>query len=416
MTKISAYPAHPAGAVNPLTLVDVSRYVSPGVFESNSLPFSQLLTQFVTGDNVLFVAATNGDDATGTKGYASLPYETITAAIAAASSGDKILAFGDFDERIILKDGVDIQVFGDLVYTDNSNGTGVIDDNGVAVTCNIIINGVLQNNNTNAFGGRAIKLTGGSTVIFSAQEIISNTTAGGGYAAISLSAAVNVLTVYGKVNGGGIDIAAASVCDIWGDVYIGDAVAVDSGTVISATASKLYIHGNVNSIYGGTNTVSNTATIVIDGDVTTTTGSAPCVSTGGTGSAIIKGKITHQGTGVGLNCEAVISPTRVDAFGGVEAAGDSAVYIESLSDNVNLYGRVECKYNNAAGHAVELNGGTNKVILHSCVLICAHASANRIDGAATDIAVSNTPSVTNTQIDTDIIQQVNSINEDSNAI
>ena len=139
MTKITAYPSHPAGAVNAQTLLDVSRYVSPSTYESNSLPFSQILDNIVTGDNILIVAAGNGNDTTGTKGSLGSPYLTISAAITAASSGDKILAFGDFDERIILKNGVDIEVIGDLVYTGNSNGTGIIDDNGVAVTCNIII-------------------------------------------------------------------------------------------------------------------------------------------------------------------------------------------------------------------------------------------------------------------------------------
>ena len=62
--------------------------------------------------NLLYVDNVNGDNGTGTPGDFSLPYETITAAFTAASSGDTVVIRpASYTESFTLKNGVKIFAF-----------------------------------------------------------------------------------------------------------------------------------------------------------------------------------------------------------------------------------------------------------------------------------------------------------------
>ena len=45
--KLSLYTAHPAGTLDPLSFIDLSMYVSPAVWASRRVPWSQILGQVV---------------------------------------------------------------------------------------------------------------------------------------------------------------------------------------------------------------------------------------------------------------------------------------------------------------------------------------------------------------------------------
>lgn len=80
-------------------------------------------------NNALMVDGNYGNDATGRRNRADLPYKTIAAAKAAAFYGDTIFVRpGVYDERNLLKNGVHIEgPDADVTYTGAAEG-GIIDD------------------------------------------------------------------------------------------------------------------------------------------------------------------------------------------------------------------------------------------------------------------------------------------------
>jgi hypothetical protein len=97
----------------------------------------------ILGGNQLWVDAVNGNDSTGTPGQAEKPFLTITAALAAAVSGDTvIIRSGVYEESITLKNGVDLHCYAGVTlqktYAVGTTGQYHIRDNGVAVSCSIL--------------------------------------------------------------------------------------------------------------------------------------------------------------------------------------------------------------------------------------------------------------------------------------
>lgn len=87
------------------------------------------LTTGLSRGKSLYVDATHGSNTTGTRGRSDKPYLTITAAKAAAQSGDTIYVRpGTYNEKNLLKNGVNIWgPEADVTYTSASQG-GIIDD------------------------------------------------------------------------------------------------------------------------------------------------------------------------------------------------------------------------------------------------------------------------------------------------
>ena len=93
--------------------------------------------------NMLWVDAVNGNDSTGTRGKAYLPFLSCGAAKAAASSGDTILVLpGTYNEKNLAKNGVNWFFFPGAVVAFNGTGTGGIFDTATAgVTCSFTVSG-----------------------------------------------------------------------------------------------------------------------------------------------------------------------------------------------------------------------------------------------------------------------------------
>lgn len=105
-------------------------------------------------------------------GVANFPYESISQALFDAESGDVVFVNGNIvDEKIILKDGVNINFNG--FSLSNTNGQELFIDNGVKVNAKVIGLGRIYSQNTKA-NRPLIVLSGGSTVYFDLEECVSS--------------------------------------------------------------------------------------------------------------------------------------------------------------------------------------------------------------------------------------------------
>lgn len=125
----------------------------------------QLLTSTITYGNVLFVDATNGNDATGIKNRFDKPFLTYSAAQSASSSGDLIYirrgVFSSTSTSYTLKDGVNIYCEPGTFFN------GGFRDNGSPVNCKIYGSGVFGDSSVPALS----ILGNGSNVYFEFDRI-----------------------------------------------------------------------------------------------------------------------------------------------------------------------------------------------------------------------------------------------------
>lgn len=112
--------------------------------------------------NTLFVDAVNGNDSTGTRGDASKPFLTMSAALSASSAGDVIeVGPGTYAETTnIWKDGVS------WYFRDNTVLSVTINDGGVGGTCAIDGRGDFTSS-----GSQVVDLTGGSDLSIKCKRI-----------------------------------------------------------------------------------------------------------------------------------------------------------------------------------------------------------------------------------------------------
>lgn len=121
----------------------------------------------------LYVDAANGVNATAARGHAEQPYLTITAALAAASSGDTIVVRpGTYNERNLLKNGVNQHYENGAVINWTGTGPGAIFDTGTtgtnaAVTCRITGHGRFTHS---AIDGVVDEATGERNVVLLTQN------------------------------------------------------------------------------------------------------------------------------------------------------------------------------------------------------------------------------------------------------
>ncbi len=90
-------------------------------------------------DNAVFVDGTCGDDGTGARERADLPFATIGAAVAAAQAGDVVVARPGSYSGCELKDGVDLHLMAGAAvttefYTPNASGSCAITGDGQIVS------------------------------------------------------------------------------------------------------------------------------------------------------------------------------------------------------------------------------------------------------------------------------------------
>ena len=94
----------------------------------------------ILSQNTAWVDSINGNDATAQAGRQDLPFATIAAALAAASSGDTVyIRPGTYNvSATILKDGVNIFAYGAVInMTGVALQDGQLSDGGSAITCNV---------------------------------------------------------------------------------------------------------------------------------------------------------------------------------------------------------------------------------------------------------------------------------------
>ena len=101
-----------------------------------NVPFS--IAQGIKVDNTVFVMK-NGDDALGMRERFDLPFLTVTAALAAAVSGDCVVVYpGTYDENNLLKNEVDQEWLpGAIADYTGADTRAVFDDNNSQVVSNI---------------------------------------------------------------------------------------------------------------------------------------------------------------------------------------------------------------------------------------------------------------------------------------
>lgn len=153
--------------------------------------FSEFITDIVEESggnmaNALFVDGTNGNNNTASRSNSAFPYATIAAAVAAAVSGDTVfVAPGTYNERVALKNGVNIEgLQADLIYTGAASGAVLSDgaDGGnQAVTCTIRLR-KLHNyavHNLNTYSNTCITISNSSSNVYlECREIKNNVTGG----------------------------------------------------------------------------------------------------------------------------------------------------------------------------------------------------------------------------------------------
>lgn len=123
--------------------------------------------------NLIFIDSVYGDDSTGSLNDANKPFLTYSAASVSAGTGDLIVIRpGNYSEKIILKDGIKIYSYPNVVFSGNLDT--FITDNNVAVNAEIY--GYLNINCTNSgITTNAIYLQStGTTLYMECGDIIIN--------------------------------------------------------------------------------------------------------------------------------------------------------------------------------------------------------------------------------------------------
>jgi hypothetical protein len=111
----------------------------------SDLSLSQLTAMLIPAGKILVVDGTNGSDTKGLRGVGLRAFRTLTAAKAAASSGDTIIVMpGTYTENNLLKDGVNWHFMAGTkvsyvnpVVTGASTVYGIFDDRAAACACQI---------------------------------------------------------------------------------------------------------------------------------------------------------------------------------------------------------------------------------------------------------------------------------------
>jgi len=120
IVEIDAATTSASGAVQLYDGVDSTSTSLAATANAVKIAYDKAIADPIASATVLFVNVTTGNNATGTRGT-GLPYQTVTAALAAASEGDTIyIAPGTYAESITLSKGVNIVG----TYTDQASASG----------------------------------------------------------------------------------------------------------------------------------------------------------------------------------------------------------------------------------------------------------------------------------------------------
>jgi hypothetical protein len=161
--------------------------------DGNSISVTGVTTPANRG-NLIYIDSIYGDDLTGSLNNADKPFLTYSGASALASSGDLIVIRpGNYSEKIILKDGLKIYSYPNVVFSGNLDT--FITDNNVAVSAEIY--GYLNINCTNSgITTNAVYLQStGTTLYMECGDIIIN---GNGSSRVLWNQSNQQVTIKGK--------------------------------------------------------------------------------------------------------------------------------------------------------------------------------------------------------------------------
>ncbi len=387
-------------------------------FSKNGLAGSGALTSVPVGPNVLVVAPTNGDDATGAKGDRGKPFATVAGASganASASSGDVVYVDGHLTEKDFVKNGVNYIVNGNVSYTGTDAG-GLIDDTaatgqGGIIVSTIIVNGVFDNANpttAKAPDVYCILLEDASSDITIKCVSIDKSVSPDNYG-IDIQNGAS-LVVHANINTT-VSILSASSLNLFGDLDNG---ITTSTTSVFGAGSVLNLFGNSTNDLGHGLSCGDTSVTFVSGFIESTNSSSQALLIS---SAIIRVEgylsAVNSTSGGALFCVEINGTNKVEVLGGILNTLREAVFCSADSVNVFLYKTIESRLNTSSGHAILLaSTTTNAVVLNNVVLKCANASANGVSNggnAANQVSTNNGINVSVTSIDADIVQEVSTI-------
>jgi hypothetical protein len=215
-----------------------------------------------TAGNAVFVSKV-GADGTGDRGDFGKQFLTLSAAKAAATSGDTVFVFpGAYSDTDLLKDGVNWHFYSGASVTNSSGATAIFDDSGGAVTSTITGDGVfvdpssfialycittnsivrLHAKSIQAVGDPAV-VSGDGTLTIEADEVLS-----------AFDSAVAVSGLYGsltfnrtriKTTSGNPAAVAVNFGVTNNDVTLRDCILISGGTYsIDGTASDIRLYGS----------------------------------------------------------------------------------------------------------------------------------------------------------------------------
>lgn len=250
--------------------------------------------------HTLWVDKVNGNDGTALTGRLDKPFLTLTAAKAAAASGDTISVLpGTYNEKNLLKNGVNWYFYPGAIVAQSSAVYGAIWDDSVtygtngAVTCSIVGYGEFSNSSANGDPTAVINITNSGTNIQMECNKISNTTSN--TAAVVLTNGQLRLKARSSISGTNTFAINAT-----GGTHYIDCYSIPSGG-IGAGGSSGYLYVKANTITTVLySLIVNTSGMEIHVDADTITNSSssfPCVLMTGDGVVGIKArKITSSYT------------------------------------------------------------------------------------------------------------------------
>lgn len=171
--------------------------------ESNLSDLEVFQVPAFTGSIIYVDASTGTDTRTGLSKYATgRPFLTISSALTAAVSGDRLVCNGTFNEQVAFKNLVQIH-FTDgsgITRTQSSNGEILFSDNGAVVACSITGKGVFAI--SGGADGTILKLSAsGSAVLFQGKST-SNTTSGFNFTTLQNTAASTLYVDFETISTG----------------------------------------------------------------------------------------------------------------------------------------------------------------------------------------------------------------------
>lgn len=303
--------------------------------------------------SLVFVDSDLGSDSTGLRDRADRPFLTLTSAKAAAISGDTIIVRpGTYNEKNLLKTGVNWWFYpgASVIYT--GVAAGAIFDDGVNGTAGAVISQVLGYGTFTSDAGGVLNISNALTNLQLAGITASSVT----IATLAMSGGTVVLnftTVSGKVtpvafSGGGCTLTSANILSLIAGgsqamVLSGGTHLIYSDTIVSANSSAILVSGTTSGRIVANTILGNGAGVQINSsgdfvvDASSITGNNAALSLIGSGGTarITADRLTSSGP----------------ATATVSISGSTSNHVQAR------------KITSAAPPAIELSGsGVNRII------------------------------------------------------